>query len=410
MKKMLLVLKNEFRTVVLRKSFFISLFLIPVIASVVFAILGTIGESEPTSGIAKIINSSTEEVKLEGVVDQSGLIKTLPEDLEESLIRFEDESAAKAALQAGEINSYYLIADDYLDSGEVTYLRTDFNPLGGMDRSDNLRRLIRYNLLADDPLLLERIEQPFNLEITYISQQPVRDADNFVNFLVPYIVIMLFYMVILTSASMMLSSITNEKENRTMEVLMTSVTPGELLAGKIIALGLAGLLQTVVWSGYGYLVMMLSRDNSPELSSFPISPTLLLWGVVFFLLGYGVYATLMAGLGALAPNMREASQATTLVILPLIVPMFFINTLAEKPNSTLSLFFSLFPFTSPITMMARLSSANVPWWQLAASIALLLATVYLLVRAVAGMFRAQRLLSGQTFNVKLFIKALLGRA
>lgn len=410
MKKMLLVLKNEFRTVVLRKSFFISLFLIPVIASVVFAIFGTLGESEPTSQIAKIISSPAEEVKLEGVVDQSGLIKTIPADLAENLLQFADESAATTALQAGEINSFYIIAPDYIDSGNVTYLRTDFNPLGGMDKSDSLRQLIRFNLLADDPLLLERVEQPFNLEVTYISQQPVRDTGNFVNFLVPYIVIMLFYMVILTSASMMLSSITNEKENRTMEVLMTSVTPAEMLGGKIIALGLAGLLQTVVWSGYGYLVMMLSRGSSPELSSFPISPTLLVWGVVFFLLGYGVYATLMAGLGALAPNMREASQATTLVILPLIVPMFFINTLAEKPNSSLSLFFSLFPFTSPITMMGRLSSANVPWWQLALSIVLLLATVYLLVRAVAGMFRAQRLLSGQTFNVKLFINALLGKA
>jgi ABC-2 type transport system permease protein len=410
MNKMMLVLKNELRTVVLRKSFFISLFLIPVIATIIFAVFGVIGESEPTSEIAKIIASPEERIIIEGVVDQSGLIKTMPQDLKENLIQFEDETTANAALQAGEITSYYIIPADYLASGEVTYLRSDFNPLAGMDQSDALRALIRYNLLSNDSSLLKRINYPYNLEVTYLSQQPVRDTGSFANFLVPYIIIMLFYMVILTSASMMLSSITNEKENRVMEVLMTSVTPTELLAGKIIALGLVGLLQTVVWSGYGYLMLMLSRSGSPELASFPISPTLLLWGMVFFLLGYGIYASLMAGIGALVPNMREASQATTLVILPLIFPMFFINTLAQKPNSTLSLFFSLFPFTSPVTMMARLSSANVPWWQLAISIALLLFTGYLLVRAVAGMFRAQRLLSGQTFNLKIFVQALFGKA
>ena len=107
--------------------------------------------------------------------------------------------------------------------------------------------------------------------------------------MVPYIVTMLFYMVILTSASMMLNSITTEKENRVMEVLMTSITPTQMLGGKIIALGLAGLLQTAVWMGYGYLVMMLSRSSVPELATFIITPSLLVWGMVFFLLGYAVY-------------------------------------------------------------------------------------------------------------------------
>lgn len=409
MNKMLLVLKNELRTVVLRRSFFLTLFLVPVIASLVFAIFATIGEDEPTSMIARLV-SSPEKVKIEGMVDHSGLIQSMPEGMEKSLIRYPDEAAAGAALQSGQIAAYYIIPADFLTTGHVSYLRTDFNLLGGSSQSSPIHHLIRYNLLAGEPQLLARVEKPYTLEVTYISQQPVRDTGDFLNFLVPYIVTMLFYMVILTSSSMMLSSITNEKENRVMEVLMTSVTPTELLAGKIIALGLAGLLQTVVWSGYSYLMLVISRGGTPELGSFQISPILLVWGVVFFLLGYGIYAALMAGIGALVPSLRETSQATTIIILPLLIPLFFINTLAEKPNGPISMFLSLFPFTSPITMMARLSSANVPWWQLGISIALLLVTVYLLIRAVAGMFRAQRLLSGQTFSMKLFFDALIGKS
>jgi len=211
MNKMLLVLKNEFRTVVLRKSFIITLFLIPIISSIAFAIFGTIGSSQPTSAIGKLI-SSPEEVKLEGVVDQSGIIKSMPAGIEKNLVLFKDEASASAALQAGEIGSFYIIPADFLQTGNVTYLRTDFNPLGGTNRSGTLQWLIRYNLLEGEPLLLSRIEQPFKLDVTYVSQQPVRETGSFVNFMVPYIVTMLFYMVILTSASMMLSSITNEKE------------------------------------------------------------------------------------------------------------------------------------------------------------------------------------------------------
>ncbi|GAP14026.1 ABC-type Na+ efflux pump, permease component [Longilinea arvoryzae] len=409
MNKMLLVLKNEFRTVVFRKSFFLTLFLVPIIATVVFTIFGSIGGDQPTSMIGKLI-SPPEEVKPEGLVDQSGLIEAIPVEYKDKLLQFKDESAANAALQEGQIGSYYIIPPDFLETGDVTYLRTDFNPFGGMDRSEVIQQVIRSSLLKGEPLLLSRIEQPYNVEVTYISQQPVRDAGNFMNFMVPYVVTMLFYMVILTSSSMMLSSITNEKENRVMEVLMTSITPTQMLSGKIIALGLVGLLQTVVWSGYGYLIAVLSRNGTPELAGFQISPALLIWGMVFFLLGYGIYAALMAGIGALVPNLREASQATTIVILPLIVPLFFLTSMAEKPNGPISLILSLFPLTSPITMMARLSSANVPWWQMAISIFLLLVTVYLLIRAVAGMFRAQRLLSGQAFNLKLFVNALIGKA
>ncbi len=409
MKKMLLVLKNEFKTVVFRKSFFLTLLLVPIIATVIFAIFGSVGGAQPTSIIGKLI-SSPEEAKPEGLIDQSGLIRTIPADYAKSLIRFTDEAAANAALQEGRIGSYYIIPVDFIQTGDITYTRTDFNPLGGMTQSAMIQWILRANLLEGEPLLLSRVQQPYNLEVTYVSQQPVREAGSFVNFMVPYVVTMLFYMVILTSSSMMLSSITSEKENRVMEVLMTSITPTEMLAGKIIALGLVGLLQTLVWSGYGYLIMVLSRSSSPELAGFQITPMLLVWGVVFFLLGYGIYAALMAGIGALVPNLREASQATTIVIIPLVVPLFFLTSLAEKPNGAISLFLSLFPLTSPITMMARLSTANVPWWELLISILLLLATVYLLVRAVAGMFRAQRLLSGQAFNLKLFLQALLGKA
>jgi ABC-2 type transport system permease protein len=144
--------------------------------------------------------------------------------------------------------------------------------------------------------------------------------------------------------------------------------------------------------------------------AFQLPPSFLIWGLVFFVLGYAVYASLMAGLGALVPNLREASQATIVVISPLIIPLFLINILIEEPHSLVSTLMSLFPLTAPVAMMTRLASGGVPLWQILVSATLLAITAVFIVRAVARMFRAQTILSGQPFTRKLFFNALFGKA
>jgi ABC-2 type transport system permease protein len=129
---------------------------------------------------------------------------------------------------------------------------------------------------------------------------------------------------------------------------------------------------------------------------------------VFFILGYLLYACLMSGLGALVPNLREASQTTFIVALPLLIPLLLISILIEDPNGWLAIILSMIPLTSPVTMMLRLAATTVPVWQLLLSIGLLVVAVILAIRAAAGMFRAQTLLSGQSFNLKKYLLALAG--
>jgi len=137
----------------------------------------------------------------------------------------------------------------------------------------------------------------------------------------------------------------------------------------------------------------------------------LAWGIIFFILGYAVYASLMAGLGALAPNMREASQVTIVIMLPLIIPLFFSSSVfVSDPNGPIATVLSIFPLSAPVAMMARLASGGVPAWQLVLTAFLLAVTAVLIVRGVAGMFRAQALLSGQPIKIKTYLQALLGRS
>ncbi len=409
MDKTLLIFKNEFRTYVLRKSFIFVLLLGPAVGLILTLIIQSANHNASSGAPSPIAQFFTPEINksLEGYVDLSGRVTRIPENLSGRLKAFSSEELAAAALGRKEIVAYYLIPADVVDEGEIIYVRPDFNPISGQANSSVIIDLMIYNLLDGDQTLAYRVADPLNTTRAYLTEQPQRDPNSLLTFFLPYIVTMLLYALILTTSSVMLSSVNTEKSNRVIEILMTSVTPIQMLTGKIVALGLAGLLQTLVWTLSGWLLLRLGSGGISI--SFQLPFTIILWGLLFFLLGYALYGSLMAGVGALVPNMREASQVTTLIILPMVLPLIFINLLIEAPSGTAATIFSLFPFTAPIAMMTRLAATNVPVWQPILSAALLVATVILLVRSIAGMFRAQTLLSGQPFSARVFFRALFGK-
>jgi len=213
----------------------------------------------------------------------------------------------------------------------------------------------------------------------------------------------------LSTASLMMNSVAKEKENRVMEVLLSSLKPKDLLTGKILALGLVGLLQLVVWLGSALVMLRLGGTTLQIPPDLQLSPAILVWGVVFFILGYLVYGTIMAGVGALVGSVKEASQATFIIILPILIPLMLVGGIISQPNAILSVILSLIPFTAPNTIMTRLAVTPVPLWQLLTAVVLLLITILLLIRAVSGMFKAQLLLTGKKFSLGLFLRALRGK-
>lgn len=411
MLKTWLILRNELVGVVTRRSFLITLFLLPLVGMIILFVISSVQKStgaDPSNMLDEMFRPET-SISMEGFVDDSGLVTTIPSGYENQLSAFEDEASARSALSDGTITAYYLIEKDYLETGKVIYVRPDFNPLGASMDSSPVEALLAYALTEGDLNLAYRVQNPTNVTEVTLAKTPTRDADNPLTFFLPYVVTFLFYGVILGSSTLMLNSISNEKQNRTMEILVTSVTPLQMLTGKIIALGLAGLLQTVVWSGSGYLMLLFSGERFALGDAFKLPVSVLAWGVLFFLLGYAVYASLMAAVGALVPNLREASQTTTLVIIPLIIPLFFISVLIQTPDSPLSMALSLFPLTSPVSMMTRLAATTVPFWQIALAAMLLAGTAVIFVRAGAKLFRAQNLLSGQPVTAMAFLKALVSK-
>ncbi|MCD6356816.1 MAG: ABC transporter permease [Anaerolineaceae bacterium] len=405
MAKIRSIIFHEITSILGRRSYRFTVLLIPLVGFMIYSGAFLVNRGIAPEGVTSFFEDNSSTAK-QGVVDQSGIITHIPDDAAELVISFPNEESARAKIADGTISSYFVIGEDYLKSGKITFVQQDYNFLATTSETEVIRRIIIHNLFQDDALA-KRYLDPAKFNITYTKEQVEKDFGRPDNFWLPYSLMILFYILIIGASSLMLTSITHEKQNKVMEILITSVSPTQMLVGKIIALGITGLLQTLIWLASGYVLIQLSGREFALPETFLLTPDLLAWGILFFMLGYAVYASMMAGLGALVPDPKEGSQATIVVIFPLIIPMFFSNVVASAPNAPLFIFFSIFPLTAPISMVSRMSATIVPGWQIALAVALQVATIIFIIRSVSRLFRAQTLLSGKHFHLKTYLRAFL---
>ena len=418
MNKTLLVLRQELATTFRRRSFLILSFGLPLLAIIVVAVLTFLrGDADSSAGTSSA--PLPPEIEVEGYVDLSGLIHTIPDTIPPGhLLAYAGEEQAKQALASGKIAAYYVIPADYLETGELFYVYPDTKPLLSGGQEWVMRRTLLENLVGDADLA-DMVWNPINLEWTMLAagqpdgaEQPDAGETNDAAQFIPALMVILLYMSFMMNANLLAESVSSEKENRTIEILMVSISPRQMLTGKIVALGAAGLAQVILWVGTAMVLINVGGQTLALPQGFTIPASILFWGVVFYLLGYAVYGGLMAGVGALTSRMKDASSASFLILSPLMVGYMIglLAPLAEETQGLLPVVLSMFPLTAPVLMMMRLADGTVPLWQLLLSAALMLGTAHLIVRAVAAMFHAQNLLSGQPFSAKRFFRVLLGRA
>jgi ABC-2 type transport system permease protein len=278
---------------------------------------------------------------------------------------------------------------------------------------------LMFNLMDGNMQAARRAWNPMILEVTDLTaDQSLEGActrpgpyceSNPVLRMLPLFVTVIFFAILMNGAGILMRSVSKEKQNRVMEVLLLSASPRQLLLGKIVGLGLAALLAAAAWIVSGYLALGVGGSTLNIPAGFAIPSSVVFWAIVFFVLGYAVYASLMAGAGALVPNLKEISAATWVVSSPLFLGYFLAIIAIEAPHGPLATAISLFPLTAPVGMVMRLTIGGVPGWQLALSAGLLAITAVLAVWLSARLFRIQELLSGQPFTPKRYFAALLGR-
>ncbi len=409
-----LVIKHEVVTTLQKPSFWIMTFLMPVLLLGV-QVYSAIQESELEFGGADADmteETSPTQLPVIGLVDEAGLIAEMPDGFPPDLFRpYADEATARAALEADEIEQYVQIPADYIATGDVTVYDKNFQILasgedmGAAFHSTNewmLGYLINLNL-TDDAQLVSALRNPIPAAYAerHVINPPVETDENaqalakIVARVMPY----MFYFILLVGSSYLLRSVASEKENRTVEVLLLSLPPRQLMMGKILGLSLVTSVQLGIWFGGGLLI--LNQGSALlDISGFTFPPGFIVWAILFLALGFLLFASVMAAAGAIAPTAREGNQAIWLLILPLLPTLMFSSLFVEEPNSPVVLVLSLFPFSAPSAMVTRLALGEVSLWQIIVSLAGLALTTYLMVVLAGRFFRAGNLLAETPFSLR----------
>lgn len=259
----------------------------------------------------------------------------------------------------------------------------------------------RLTLMGADTSVIDIVERGLSVTAMKVTEQGTTEKDaSEASAAIGYGAGFVIYFLIFIYGSMVLRGVVEEKANRIVEVMASSVTPFELLMGKVVGIGLVGLSQVLAWLVLGSGVFLaagpllegamasgsdmqvgapVGAQVSPPASELPfaipdISIGALLLFVFFFLAGYFIYATLFAAVGSAVDQEADAQQLTMPITLPVILTIMFIGSVVAAPNSALSVGLSLFPLFAPIIMVVRIAATDVPWWQIGLSMILVSAT------------------------------------
>jgi ABC-2 type transport system permease protein len=396
MSKIWLIARHHFQKETSKKSFLFILLSMPL-----FLVLSI--------GLGMLFESLENDNVTVGYVDPGAFLQlTVLEDADEDiqLIVFPDQVSAREALEKNEVDAYYLLPADYPESIEV-----DLVYLEDADgRATSLiRRLIRLNLLAgQSPEIAGRLLSGANVTVfaTEANREYPKGGPEPGLFL-PILGAFVFGFLTMTTSGYMLQVMVEEKENRTMEIIISSVSPSQLMSGKIVgALGIA-FVQLTVWAVFFVIALWVSRSimNVAWLQDVkPVYQDLVKMAVVAFP-AYLFMAALMTLIGATLVDTQEAEQVGPMAFLVTVIPLFLIIPLAANPNGTLALILTLIPFTSVLTLAIRSIFIVVPAWQVLASCSISFICAGVAIWLAGKAFRLSLLRYGQ----RLKFRELLSR-
>jgi ABC-type Na+ efflux pump permease subunit len=358
--KIWLIAKREYQVNFRRKSFLFTAFGMPILLVVIWAVVfGLIAQAiDDTSGFNRV-----------GVVDEAAVITDT-------------------------------------DGNLIIELPAPFELFASAAAAELATRL-------DNPAVATRLQNPLGeMELYRVgSTQPLDESALMISFMAPVFVGLLIFILTMTTSQFLMSGLIEEKENRMMELFVTSSRPSEMLWGKMLGLGLLGITQILIWIAFGVVYLILSGAlNLPQvLAGVQLSPGLIFIAVVYSILGYMVYGALMAGIGATVNAEQEGRQLATWVTLPGILPLMFMFVFLTDPNGTVAVVLSLFPLTAPVSMIVRAALASVPPIQIVIGLAIMAVSVVAIMQLSARIFRLGMLNYGKRPNLRQMLRAITAR-
>ncbi|MHB1294849.1 MAG: ABC transporter permease [Anaerolineae bacterium] len=396
MRKALIIARHEYSVNVRRPGFILMTVLIPLSGLVILLVAAFFG-GQVDSMLEQVFSP---DVKPAAVLDHSGLFTPIQPG-HERFVQVADEASGREMVLSGQMVMLLVIPADYVQTGGIEVVSKN----GGIEvesalESSELRAFLVDHLLRDrvDDALRARLAQPIEpvrrlLDEGGAEGQGLNGA--IAGILLPYFTGLLLVITVFVSSGYLLRDVSEEKSNRIIEILVSSVAPHELLAGKVLGLGALGLTQVAVWLASG---VALSGGAASLLGiGLPLfaRPSQLVFAVVFFVLGFLNYAVLMGVAGSLGTSQHESQQIGGFAGMFASLPLFLGGFIIQNPNMTLARILSWFPLSAPVMMQMRMAMTDVPTIDIVASLAVSVLAIPILLWAGAKVFRMGLLMYGK---------------
>jgi ABC-2 type transport system permease protein len=313
-----------------------------------------------------------------------------------TIVPFETEDQAARALQSRQIQAYYVLPPRYPADNRVRLVSLEEPSSSAIDQFE---AFVRANLLAGfPPQVSQRISDGDELVVRSLDGRRSMREDEWFRIFVPFFAGFAFMVAMFASSGYLMQAVVEEKENRTMEVLVTSVSPLQLISGKVIGIIGVGWTQLLAWLGFAWFVVSIGQNYFEWLREMRFEPGFLALLLSTFIPAFVMIAGLMVAVGSTVTEAQEGQQITGLFTLPVVAPYWFTYQIMSNPNSPLAIALSFFPFTAPVTIAMRAGMASIPLWQVLLNVGILvlcaLGALWLAGRAFRlGMLRYGKRLS-----------------
>ena len=340
--------------------------------------------------------------------------KQKPEDQYLIDIDTSPTEAEKTALQhkigTRDIDGYVWLTDEAISTHKVTW--------SGRERADSrerswlgeaLNRILLQQQLSSGGMAWNQAQvllQPVKVDSVRIERGREVRSNGTGRFLEIIVMVMLIYMAVLFYGISVMRSVLEEKNSRIMEVLLSSASSTELMTGKLLGVGAVGLTQIAVWTLMAGVVALPSLAAQASFGELRISPAVMISFVLFFLLGYLLYSTMYATIGAITTTEQEGQQVQFIIVIPLVLSVFMLMPVLRAPDSAAVVWMSLIPFFAPIVMFARIVVQTPPLWQITLSLLLLIGTLAGLTLLCARIYRIGVLIYGKRATLPEILKWL----
>jgi ABC-2 type transport system permease protein len=318
----------------------------------------------------------------------------------------EIKNELNARVRKGELGVYLVLPEKILEEGRAEfYGRNVSDPITTSQLRNSLNRAVFEQRLREANIDQNRVRQlskEIELETTKVSEGGL-ERDSGSGFALAMFIGLFIYMAILMYGQAILASVVEEKTTRVAEVLFSSVKPFYLMAGKLVGVSLIAITQYAIWAAvfgvfalYG-VGMLAAQGMDVPLPNVP--PSLIIYCLLFFIVGFLMYATIYVLVAAMVTTEKEAGQMALPVILISVFSIYMAFPVIRNPNSTFAFWVSIAPFLSPITMLVRIVTETPPFWQIALSLGVGLATVVLFVWLAARIYRVGMLMYGKSASI-----------